>query len=80
MDVIYVRFSDGLVTIRQWSADPFEGGVRYVKADAMKDAAPDLLAALEDAYSELSADSTRDGPRCLLLTQIEAAIAKATAP
>ena len=41
-------------------------------------AAPDLLEALQDAYAELLADSTRDGPRCLLLTQIEAAIAKAT--
>lgn len=40
-------------------------------------AAPELLEALDEAYAELSADSTRDGPRCLLLTKIEAAIAKA---
>lgn len=44
---------------------------------AMESAAPDMLAALEDAYSELLADSHRDGPRCLLLTQMERAIAKA---
>ncbi len=37
----------------------------------------ELLDALDEAYGELSADSTRDGPRCLLLTQIEAVIAKA---
>ncbi len=42
-------------------------------------AAPDLLAALEEAYSELLADSHRDGPRCLLLTTIEEALAKARA-
>lgn len=40
-------------------------------------AAPELLEALDEAYAELAADSTRDGPRCLLLTKIEAAIAKA---
>ena len=41
-------------------------------------AAPDLLAALDEAYAELAADGTRDGPRCLLLTTIEAALRKAT--
>lgn len=40
-------------------------------------AAPDLLDALDDALGELQADSHRDGARCLLLTKIEAAIAKA---
>ena len=40
-------------------------------------AAPDLLAALDEAYGELLADSHRDGPRCLLLTTIEEALAKA---
>ena len=39
-------------------------------------AAPDLLAALDEAYGELLADSHRDGPRCLLLTTIEEALAK----
>ena len=39
--------------------------------------APELFEALDEAYAELLADSTRDGPRCLLLTTIEAALAKA---
>lgn len=38
----------------------------------------ELLEVLDEAYAELAADNTRDGPRCLLLTKIEAAIAKAT--
>jgi hypothetical protein len=50
----------------------------FSEADArLFKAAPKMLAALNDAYSELAADSSRDGPRCLLLTQIEAAIAAA---
>lgn len=34
-----------------------------------------LLDTLDEAYGELLADSRRDGPRCLLLTRIEQAIA-----
>jgi hypothetical protein len=64
---------------RDWQADeilPYEYET-LGQWDQMQAAAPDMLAALEDAYSELLADSHRDGPRCLLLTQMERAIAKA---
>lgn len=40
-------------------------------------AAPQMFEALDAAYAELAGDSTRDGPRCLLLTKIEKAMAAA---
>lgn len=50
---------------------------QFANADLIA-AAPDLLEVLDEAYAELLADSHRDGPRSLLLTRIEVAIAKAT--
>lgn len=38
--------------------------------------APKMLSILDEAYGELLADSNRDGPRCLLLTEMEALFAK----
>ena len=35
-----------------------------------------LLEVADEAYGEMLADSTRDGPRCLLLTRLEAALAR----
>lgn len=44
---------------------------------ALMGLAPKMLALLDEAYGELLADSHRDGPRCLLLSQMEAVFAKA---
>jgi len=43
-------------------------------------ALPTLIDALDEAYGELLGDGVRDGPRCLLLTKIEAALRKAGGP
>lgn len=39
-------------------------------------AVAELIEAADEAYGEMLADSTRDGPRCLLLTRLEAALAR----
>lgn len=39
-------------------------------------AVAELIEVADEAYGEMLADSTRDGPRCLLLTRLEAALAR----
>lgn len=72
-----VMTKDGLRFVAAVSCDPSSDRQQLEANARLIAAAPDLLEALEEAYAELSADSLRDGPRCLLLTTIEAAISKA---
>jgi hypothetical protein len=71
-----------------WKAE-FERMIQAVRADAIADhirdatkmvtltaeQAQQIEEALDESYAELSADSHRDGPRCLILTTLETAIA-----
>lgn len=52
-------------------ADPFTARLMRERMEAENKL---LREALDEAYAELSADSTRDGPRCLLLTKMEQAL------
>jgi hypothetical protein len=53
--------------------DHFRDATKMVSLTAEQ--AQQIDEALDESYAELSADSHRDGPRCLLLTTLETAIA-----
>lgn len=62
---------DNVLTYRLGEGDAWRDSLVEARAGFAE-----LIDVLDEAYAELSADSTRDGPRCLLLTRMEAARAR----
>ena len=76
----YVDFvkSDAAVAEAFAERDRLRNIVRSHEAQIirMAEERAELVEVLDEAYGELLADSTRDGPRALLLTRIETALAR----